>query len=92
MEVMEIPPELFDEFKFANQEMCENDPLMPKFSPEMCYVTASKTHVAHDPNAPLCPGMMWADCGGPHLSTETPGRALGQVTEPAHPHGTPSNL
>ena len=47
MEVMEIPPELLDEFKFANQEMCENDPLMPKFSPEMCYVTASKTHVLH---------------------------------------------
>ena len=47
VDVMEIPPELLEEFRAANKEKCENDPLMPKYSEEICYVCAAKTHFTH---------------------------------------------
>ena len=47
VELMEIPADLLDSFKLANQEKCERDHLMPKFSPTMEYVCAGKTHFVH---------------------------------------------
>ena len=45
--LLKIPPHLLEEFRTANKEKCDNDPLMPRFSPNMEYVAADHTHFVH---------------------------------------------
>ena len=42
-----IPPDLRDAILQANRHKCENEPMMPPFSPDIEYVCATKTHFTH---------------------------------------------
>jgi len=47
VDLVQIPPEMRESFLTANEEKCNSDELMPRFSPDMKYVCASKTHFTH---------------------------------------------
>ena len=42
--VIEVPPEKLQEVRDSNRETCEADPLLPKFSPNIKYVTITRQH------------------------------------------------
>ena len=47
VDLMEVPKEHLDQFRETNRQLCESDPLMPRFSAKMVYATAGKTHFVH---------------------------------------------
>ena len=47
IQLLAVPARHLEAFKRANEDTCENDPMMPKFSPAMVYVCGSKTHFTH---------------------------------------------
>ena len=47
VDIIEIPAHLKEKILKANATMCESDPLMPKFSPDIKYVCVTKTHFTH---------------------------------------------
>ena len=47
VDLIEIPQDMLQEIRDANRERCEADDCMPRFSPHMTYVCASKTHFVH---------------------------------------------
>ena len=47
VDVIEIPDTARQQILDANRELCETTALMPRFSPDIKYVCASKTHFVH---------------------------------------------
>ena len=47
VDIIEIPQDCSKQFLDANRERCTADNLMPRFSPDITYVCASKTHFVH---------------------------------------------
>ena len=47
VELFELPEPVLKKFKAQNKAKCENDPLMPRYSPKMEYVCLTKTHFTH---------------------------------------------
>ena len=47
VDLIEIPKDCVQHILDVNRERCAADGLMPRFSPHLHYVCASKTHVAH---------------------------------------------
>ena len=47
MRLVEVPAEHLETWRDANRIKCENDPLMPKFSPTMWLKCLTKTHFGH---------------------------------------------
>ena len=47
VDIVEIPSDSLQWVRDVNRERCESDALMPRFSPEMQYVCAGKTHFVH---------------------------------------------
>ena len=45
--VIEIPKDMLAEIREANRKECLSDSLMPRFSPDIKYVLATKTHFVH---------------------------------------------
>ena len=45
VDLIEIPADLLQQIRAENSSRAEADPLLPRFSPEMEYVFASKTHL-----------------------------------------------
>ena len=47
VDLIEIPQDSLQQVRDANRERCEADDCMPRFSPHMKYVCATKTHFVH---------------------------------------------
>ena len=47
VELMEVPEPLLKKFKAQNKAKCDNDPLMPRYSPDMEYVAIGRNHFTH---------------------------------------------
>ena len=47
VELLEVPEPLLKKFKAQNKVRCDNDPLMPRYSPNMEYVPIGKNHFTH---------------------------------------------
>ena len=47
VDLIEIPQDMLQKIRDANRDRCESDDRMPRFSPHMTYVCATKTHFVH---------------------------------------------
>ena len=47
VELVELPEHLLKKFQALNKAKCDNDPLMPRYSPDMEYVAIGRNHFTH---------------------------------------------
>ena len=47
VDVIRVPAKALDQFRDVNKKKCENDKLMPRFSPEMKFACLTRTHFTH---------------------------------------------
>ena len=47
VDIVEIPADMLEQIHKVNRRKCESDPLMPRFSADIKYVCATKTHFVH---------------------------------------------
>ena len=47
VDIVKVPENCLAQVREANRELCDKDPLMPRFSEMMAFVTVSKTHFVH---------------------------------------------
>ena len=45
--MVKVPEDKLDAFRAFNRRMCESDPLLPAFSPDMHYSLLAKNHFVH---------------------------------------------